>query len=529
MGHRFTTVCGRGLVTAGLGVVLALAVAPPAGAARATDDPPMGSDSGGTLLPPDGGVSIVPTDQAPDGRVAPRTSPDPDSSSGLELLDAAALGLAALASLAATGIGLSRLARTLYAWRSPASLAESAFGPAGGEPTTSFSLLVPAGRSDTGLGETLDQLAALDHPHFEVIAVVGYDDLTNRAAAGAAAVRHPETVQVFVDRQRRRSRAASLNQALDECQGEVVGVFQPGACVHPRLLLHVDAALADPEIGALQGGIRHEVGRRRWFSARAVVDQYFWSRSRLHFHARQRFLPLEATTAFVRWPVLREAGGWDERCVDEGSELGVRLSARGTAIAVAYGPDLATVTPAPATLPALLRVHYARIRGYLQVLRKGEWRQLPSRRQRLLARSMLVRPLLDAVTTLAVVGTLATLLAIGAPAPAVLLAALPLVPVPIMVGAELAGLGELARVDGRRPRTRDWVWLVVSFVPVTLLTSGVALWALLAQLRGRVGFERSMPVVPVRSPDRLVLSDDAVVDLTDIAGSDAIATGGGRR
>jgi len=293
----------------------------------------------------------------------------------------------------------------------------------------------------------------------------------------------------------------------------VIGVFEPGDEVHPRLLRHVDACLADPAVGAVQGGVRHVATARRWYTARSVVDQYFWSRSRLQFHARQRFTPLEPTTSFVRGQVLRDVGGWDERCVDDASELGVRLSVQGIPVTAAYDPDLATRAAAPTTLRSLLRVHTHRIRGYLQVLRKGEWRRLPTRRQRLLARAMLARPLVEAVTTLAVLSALVGVVVAGAPTAAVVLAVLPALPVPVVVGAELAALAELGRLEGRRVRARDRLRLVFSFLPYDLLVSVAALVALGGELRGTDVRQPSVPVAPARDRrSRLEFDDWTPVD-----------------
>jgi hypothetical protein len=470
---------------------MTILVAPPA---RATDDPPTGV----TLLPPDGGVSILPNGEAPPQRVAPRTSPASEGSPGTSPQEAAAWGLAAVAALVAAAVGAGRVTRMLYAWRSPAALVASGFGPANGHTTTTFSLLVPARRGDDRLAATLEGLAGLDHPAYEVVAVVGYDDLPNRSAAAGAAVRHPDRVQVVVDRHLHRSRAARLNVALDECRGEVVGLVEPGDEVHPRLLRHVDAALADPAVGAVQGGVRQVAGRHRWFTARSIVAQYFWSRSRLAFHARQRFSPLERTTAFVRARVLRENGGWDERCVDEAAELGVRLSVRDVPIAVAYGPELATWRLTPATLRGLLGEHRRRVRGQLQVLRKGEWRALPTRRQRVLARLTLARPVVEALTVLGVAAGLVAVAALRAPTPALVLAALPALPFVVAVGAELAALSELARVEGHRARLRDRAWLVVSALPVELLIALATFTAVVSEWRGAPVHEPPVPVAPGR-------------------------------
>ena len=505
MGHGFATLSGRARRALGWGTIVAALswrlFADPS-AAQTTDEPGEEEPSG-TLLPPEGGISIVPTDEGRDRPETARTSPgDDDAGDGTDDRDvpAPALALAVAASLAATAVGFGRVRRSLHAWRSPASLAAAGFEPAAGPPTTSFSLLVLRDRGDPRLAATLDRLAELDHPSYEVLAVVAYDDLAGRGAAVAAASRH-RWVRAHVDHQVRPGRAARLNAALDACRHEVVGVFGPGDDVHRRLLRHVDRTFADPEVGAVQGGVRQVVGdgRRRWFTARSVVDQYFWSRSRLPFHGHQRFTPLAGTTVFVRGQVLRDAGGWDERSEDEAAELGVRLSVRGVPVTVAYDPELATRTPVPRTLRSLFADHRARVRGTLEVLGRGVWRDLPTRRQRFRARAMLVRPLVEAVTTLAVAGAVVAAVALGAPPVLLALALVPALPVPIALGAELVGLAELARLDGGRTRLRDAVWLVLSFVPYQLV---VSVAALVAFVDGRRGVDARQPSVPVAPAGR---------------------------
>ena len=238
----------------------------------------------------------------------------------------------------------------------------------------------------------------------------------------------------------------------------------------------------------------------------------------------------------VRGQVLRDAGGWDPRCVDEAGELGVRLSVQGTPITVAYDPELATRTAAPTTVRELLALQSRRIRGSLQTRRKGVWRELPTRRQRLRARSMLARPLVEAVTTLAVLAAVVGVLVAGAPTALIVLAVLPLLPVPVAIGAELAGLSELGRLEGRRVRTRDRVRLVLSFLPYDLLVSVAALSALVGELRGTDVRQPSVPVAPSRKKKRRgnqelqgIVDDDPdaaqVVDMFDRRGEPAGAGG----
>ena len=70
----------------------------------------------------------------------------------------------------------------------------------------------------------------------------------------------------------------------------------------------------------------------RWFSALNVLEYFFWFKSRMHYHARggdgapggqHRLRPTRTC-----WSDL---GGWDQNCLTEDADLGIRLSARGRA------------------------------------------------------------------------------------------------------------------------------------------------------------------------------------------------------
>ena len=116
---------------------------------------------------------------------------------------------------------------------------------------------------------------------------------------------------------------------------------------------------------------------------------------------RQEYIPLGGNTVFVRAAAIRASGGWDEACLAEDCDLGTRLSSHGKRILVAYDPQLATREETPHALSALLRQRTRWNQGFLQVLRKGEWRALPPWR-RCVALYTLTQPFLQALGGLAV-------------------------------------------------------------------------------------------------------------------------------
>jgi cellulose synthase/poly-beta-1,6-N-acetylglucosamine synthase-like glycosyltransferase len=420
-----------------------------------------------------------------------------EASKALRRLSPAELGsflLLGLFSIILTVIGGTTLWWMLHAWWTPQSLARTGFRGAAAEPRLTFSLIVPARHEEAVLGATLARLAASDHPAFEILVVVGHDDPATAAVAERAARRHPGLIRVLVDVNRRKNKPRALNTALPACRGDVVGVFDAEDEVHPQLLHHVDARFTDSGADVVQGGVQLMNYHSSWYSLRNVLEYYFWFRSRLHFHAGQRFIPLGGNTVFIRTDRLREAGGWDPECLAEDCEIGVRLSSRGAKVAVAYDPELVTREETPGSLRELLKQRTRWNQGFLQVLRKGEWRRLPTRRQRLLARYTLAMPFLQAFTGVLIPLSLATMILLDLPVVAALLTFVPLVPTLATLAVEVAALGEFCRNYQRRARLRDYLRLLLGTFPYHLLLGMAALRAVIREQRGERGWEKTAHV-----------------------------------
>jgi len=401
------------------------------------------------------------------------------------LYAAYALLLTALAAVSA-----STLAWMLYAWRTPEQLSGTRF-PTDGSATRTFSLIVPARHEAAVLGRTLDGLAALDHPAYEVVVVVGDDDPETRASAEAAEARHPDIVRVVTDASVPKSKPRALNTALPACRGEVIGVFDAEDDVHPDLLRKVDALLAETGAEMAQGGVQLVDYWSSWYSVRSCLEYYFWFRSRLHFHADERFIPLGGNTVFVRADLLREAGGWDPDCLAEDCELGVRLSARGARVAVAYEAELATREETPHTLGQLFRQRTRWHQGFLQVLRKGHWRRLPTRRQRMLARYTLAMPFLQAFTGVLIPLSLLSIPLLEVPIGLALFSFVPLVMTLVTLAVEVVGLYDLRRLFGGPARRRDVARLVLGTPFYQVVLAGAAVRAVAREGLGRNNWEKT--------------------------------------
>lgn len=401
------------------------------------------------------------------------------------------LTLLVLVSLGLTGVAGTTLWWMLHAWRTPQALLATRFSATPAAPRRSFSLLVPARHEEAVLGDTLDALAELDHPDYEVIAIIGHDDPETEVVARAAADRHPAIVRVVMDHSVPKNKPKGMNTALPECRGDVVGVFDAEDEVHPRLLRLVDARFTETGADIVQGGVQLMNLQTTWWSLRNCLEYYFWFRSRLHFHADARFIPLGGNTVFMRTDLLRAAGGWDAECLAEDCEIGVRLSTNGAKVAVAYDPEVVTREETPGSLRSLFKQRTRWCQGFLQVLRKGEWRKLPTRRQRLLARYTLMMPFLQAFTGLMIPISLLLIIFAKVPVLVALVTFLPVVPTLMILAAEAAGMGEFARVYGVRTRVRDYVWLVLGTFPYQVILATAAVRSVVREARGDGSWEKT--------------------------------------
>ena len=252
-----------------------------------------------------------------------------------------------------------------------------------------------------------------------------------------------------------------------------------------------------------------------WWSLRNCLEYYFWFGSRLHFHANARFIPLGGNTVFARAKVLREVGGWDADCLAEDCELGVRLSSRGAKVVVAYDPEVVTREETPPTLLSLYKQRTRWNQGFLQVLRKGEWRKLPSLRQRVMARYLLSMPFLQAFTGLMIPISLGLMVLVKVPLGVAMITFLPIVPTVLTLVAEMVGLGDFKRLYGVRVRYRDYVRLLLGVFPYQVFLAAAAVRAVIRESRGINAWEKTehlnahRPAVSPPHPARILASSEA--------------------
>jgi glycosyltransferase XagB len=401
----------------------------------------------------------------------------------------------------------------MHAWRTPETLASTTFAKPTGDTRLSFTLLLPIRHERQDVVEnTVQKMLESSHPAFEIVIITGYDDPQTTGIAERLARIDPRRITTVID-PAPRNKSTGLNSALlsGKCRGDVIGVFDAEDVVHPELLRNVDYAFRLEQADVVQGGVQLLNFYSSWYSLRNCLEYFFWFRSRLHLQAEKGFITLGGNTVFVKRELLEPPPGvtermspgsnvqwgWDEYCLAEDCELGVRLSSAGKKVVVAYSPEMVTREETPDSIPSFVKQRTRWNQGFLQVYRKGTWKSLPTSRQRWLARFTLATPFFQAASGLAIPIGIAIGVFVKVPMVIAMMSWMPVVPVLLVLGFEIAALRDFGKEyfgknqgeQEHQVRFTDYLKLIVSMPFFQVMLMFAALRAVWREMTGRNDWE----------------------------------------
>ncbi|MDQ3239359.1 MAG: glycosyltransferase, partial [bacterium] len=184
----------------------------------------------------------------------------------------------------------------------------------------------------------------------------------------------------------------SLNEGIKYATNEVVAVFDAEDEPHRDIYNVINTVMQRDGADVVQSGVQLMNYRSRWFSSFNVLEYYFWFKSALHFFAKGGLIPLGGNTVFFKKKWLVKAKGWDETCLTEDADIGIRMSLMGANIRVVYDEKHVTQEETPLTLSGFISQRTRWNQGFIQILLKGDWKKLPTLEQRLLALYVLAVP-----------------------------------------------------------------------------------------------------------------------------------------
>ncbi|MGH2753540.1 MAG: glycosyltransferase [Actinomycetota bacterium] len=395
---------------------------------------------------------------------------------------------------------------TLYAWEDEDKRTKGRAPARFLRPTLSFTVLLPARHEEQVIGDTIRRMVELDYPPqlVQILVVIEAGDTGTIAEVERTIASLTEAgignVRLITFDDPPINKPHGLNVGLRHARGDVVTIFDAEDETHPDILNVVNTAMVGERVSAVQCGVQLMNYSDHWFSALNVLEYFFWFKSRLHYHATRGVTPLGGNTVFVSRELLLSLGGWDDNCLTEDADLGIRLSTNGVPIRMVYDDRYVTKEETPHSVREFVKQRTRWDQGFYQVLGKGEWRGLPTRAERMLALYTLSFPLFQALMLLYVPVTIYMIFNIKVPVLAAMVAMLPLYMLVIQFLISVVGLYEFTAAHGLSASPWSVLRMAITYLPFQWLLSFAALRALLRQMTGDNSWEKTAHTGAHRQP-----------------------------
>jgi exo-beta-1,3-glucanase (GH17 family)/cellulose synthase/poly-beta-1,6-N-acetylglucosamine synthase-like glycosyltransferase len=194
--------------------------------------------------------------------------------------------------------------------------------------------------------ETLDALAKLDYPRFEVLVI---DNNTRDPAVWQPVEEHcaslGERFRFFHLLPLEGFKAGALNFALQNtaAEAQVVAVIDSDYQVSPQWLRSLVPNFSSPEIAIVQAPQDYRDGNVNAFKAMCLAEYHGFFHIGMVTRDQRNAIIQHGTMTLVRRAVLDDVGGWAEWCITEDAELGLRIFEQGyaaTYVPRSYGKGL---------------------------------------------------------------------------------------------------------------------------------------------------------------------------------------------
>ncbi|MBN2471533.1 MAG: VWA domain-containing protein [Anaerolineae bacterium] len=286
------------------------------------------------------------------------------------------------------------------------------------DPLYSFTALIPARREEMVLYDTIMAVHHIDYPDElkEILVLIRDDDddatiaAANRAiadiqAAARAEGRAEDNVRLITFKDGPKNKPNGLNRGYREANNDVICIFDAEDQPHAEVYQVINTVMQRDGADVVQSGVQLMNFRSNWFSAFNVLEYFFWFKSGLHaFTHGLRVTPLGGNTVFFKREWLDKLAAqdtehgyraWDEYCLTEDADIGIRLTAMGARIQIVYEARQATQEETPANVDQFIKQRTRWSQGFYEIFFKFDWLRLPTLKQRVGAVYILLNSLLQ--------------------------------------------------------------------------------------------------------------------------------------
>ncbi|HZC07745.1 MAG TPA: glycosyltransferase [Ktedonobacterales bacterium] len=382
----------------------------------------------------------------------------------------------------------------LFIWEDPKRAQLNQVPTTFAAPKFSFTVLLPARHEEAVIGRTIEQVCAANYPQelVEVFVICDASDAgtiaTVRDKLSDPRASHVRLI-IFADQPVNKPHA--LNKGLQAAQNDIVTIFDAEDEPHADIFNIINTTMMREDVEVVQGGVRLMNYATHWFSPLNVLEYYFWFKSALHYFGWSGIVPLGGNTVFVKRTLLKRLEGWDEHCLTEDADLGIRLSVDGARIRILCDDEHVTREETPDSIGALIRQRSRWHQGFLQVFLKGTWKKLPTFSQRALAVYVLTTPFIQGVFALMAPISIFMMVAVKLPVFVAVLTFVPLYGFGLQALIDMLGLVEFMQSHGDNISAKAIICAAIGYFPYQWLLAVAAVRAVLRQARHKTNWEKT--------------------------------------
>ena len=396
----------------------------------------------------------------------------------------------------------------LYSWEHPERLYASRAPASYLTARLSFTVLLPARHEEAVIYETIRRLWTANYPsRLLEIAVICYANDAGTIDEAQRAIRdigsHRIRIETFSNPPINKPRG--LNVGFQRTSNQIVTIFDAEDDIDPNIFNMVNTVMLKEGVGIVQAGVQLMNFNDHWFGIHNCLEYFFWFKSRLHFHSKVGMIPLGGNTVFIRRDLIERVGGWDEHCLTEDADIGLRLSLLGEPIRVVYDAQHVTREETPDSAGSFIRQRTRWHQGFLQVLRKGSWLALPKFSQKFLAVYTLSYPIFQAVLVLLWPMNIVAMLYLKEPILVAILTFLPLYSLLFLFLVTAVGAFMFTKEYGLKFSFLKLIGMAITFLPFQWLQGISAVRGVYRELSNQNNWEKTAHVGAHRQ-DETILS-----------------------
>jgi glycosyltransferase XagB len=381
----------------------------------------------------------------------------------------------------------------IYAWNDDDNITNSQPPTDYLPPNKTFSIILPAWK-EKFYDQTLLAINKFDYPKdkFEVLLPLRTEDKDTIMLANRTIRKHNLTnfKLIFVSDET-RNKPNQLNWALKEANNDIVTIFDSEDEPSTQLLNIVNTTYLTKDIDIVQCTVQLINYMDNWFSLLNAMEYYFWFKSTLNVFAKHKAVPLAGNTVFIKTEMVKALGGWDQTCLTEDGELGLRLATINAKCHIVYSSEHATLEETPPNTIEFIKQRTRWIQGFFQIFLKFGWLRLDGIAKKLLFLYILLWPIIQALLFAYLILTLILIQYFEVWLTVSMLATIPILVLVIQMGVLIFGVYNFCKEYNLKYFWWLPLYTIATFLPYQLIITYSSLRAAFREITKQNNWEKT--------------------------------------